>query len=107
MGMSLVSGHSRSRGMYFSVLTKVMYFCYWLGACWARYQRSPYYVQVNRHSIQSILIILLTIIILGEHIALKHYFLHFTALLIARVTYQSKNIVKGKLQKVSLNFPPF
>ncbi|GLT72962.1 hypothetical protein SLA2020_448530 [Shorea laevis] len=65
MGMSLVSGHSRSRGMYFSVLTKVMYFCYWLGACWARYQRSPYYVQVNRHSIQSILIILLTIIILG------------------------------------------
>ncbi|KAE8098555.1 hypothetical protein FH972_016608 [Carpinus fangiana] len=57
--------HSRSRGMYFSVLTKVMYFCYWLGACRARYQRSPYHVQVNRHSIQLTLIILLAIIILG------------------------------------------
>jgi hypothetical protein len=64
--------HSRSRGMYFSVLTKVVNFCYWLGACRTIYCRDLHTnVQVNRHSIQLTLIMLLAIIILGKHIALN------------------------------------
>ncbi|KAM1735445.1 hypothetical protein ACFX12_013919 [Malus domestica] len=47
------------------IRTKVMYLRTWLGVFRARYERSPYHIQVQRHSIQVVLIILLTLIILG------------------------------------------
>ncbi|KAL4605867.1 hypothetical protein ACB092_09G061000 [Castanea dentata] len=64
-GQHLASGYSNSQGIYSSVLTKVTILCNWFGAFWARYQRSPFYVQVNKKSISLILIILFTVIILG------------------------------------------
>nr|XP_023915503.1 uncharacterized protein LOC112027060 [Quercus suber]POF25665.1 hypothetical protein CFP56_17923 [Quercus suber] len=64
-GQHLASGYSNSQGIHSSVLTKVTILCNWLGACWARYQRSPFYVQVNKKSIPLILMILFTVIILG------------------------------------------
>ena len=67
-GQHLASGYSNSQGIYSSVLTKVTILCNWLGACWARYQRSPFYVQVNKKSIPLILMILFTVIILGKQI---------------------------------------
>ncbi|XP_068308966.1 uncharacterized protein [Pyrus communis] len=47
------------------IRTKVMYLRTWLGVFRARYERSPYHIQVQRHSIQLVLIILLALIILG------------------------------------------
>lgn len=72
MGQHFASGYSSSQGIYSSVLTKVMILCNWLGACWAKYQRSQFYVRVNLRFIPLILIILLTVIIIGmlvSHIA--------------------------------------
>lgn len=65
MGISLASGYSSSQRIYNGVLAKVLNLRNWLGTCRARYQRSPYHVLVNRHSIQLILIILFTVIVLG------------------------------------------
>ncbi|KAM2685877.1 hypothetical protein EV2_008835 [Malus domestica] len=47
------------------IRTIVMYLRAWLGVFRARYERSPYHIQVQRHSIHVVLIILLSLIILG------------------------------------------
>ncbi|PON42422.1 Syntaxin 6, N-terminal [Parasponia andersonii] len=40
----------------------------WLGICWARYQRSRNYIQLNRHAIQLISFIILVLIILCKFV---------------------------------------
>lgn len=52
------------------VRTKIMYLQTWLGVIRARYQRSPYHIQVQRHAVQLVLIIVLGLIILGDDIFL-------------------------------------
>uniref|UniRef100_A0A5B7AR85 Syntaxin 6/10/61 N-terminal domain-containing protein n=1 Tax=Davidia involucrata TaxID=16924 RepID=A0A5B7AR85_DAVIN len=61
----LASGYSNFQGFCSGLFARVMHLCSRLGECKARYQRSPYRIQVNRHSIQLISAILFTLVVLG------------------------------------------
>lgn len=50
------------------VRTKIVYLQTWLGIIRAIYQRSRYHIQVQRHAVQLVLIIVLGLIILGDDI---------------------------------------
>lgn len=64
-GTRLAFGYRNFRELCVGVRSKVMYLQSWLGVFRARYQRSPYDIQVQWHSVQLVLIVVLTLIILG------------------------------------------
>ncbi|KAL5545840.1 hypothetical protein UlMin_005527 [Ulmus minor] len=57
----------------------------WLGTWRARYQRAPYYVQLNRHSIQLISFIIFALIILGKKYFFYKIFLTFAVFLVLQI----------------------
>ncbi|KAA8516718.1 hypothetical protein F0562_016776 [Nyssa sinensis] len=61
----LASGYSRFQGFRSELLARGMHLCSRLGECKARYQRSPYHIQINRYSVQLISAILFTLVVLG------------------------------------------
>lgn len=63
--LKLASGYNSLERSCFDLFTRITHSRSWLGACMRRYQRSPYYIQVNQYSIRSILIILFTLVVLG------------------------------------------
>ncbi|XP_008241228.1 PREDICTED: uncharacterized protein LOC103339674 [Prunus mume] len=64
-GTRLAFGYRNFGELCVGVRSKVMYLQSWLGVFRARYQRSPYDIQVQWHSVQLVLIVVLTLIILG------------------------------------------
>ncbi|XP_004302986.1 PREDICTED: uncharacterized protein LOC101293018 [Fragaria vesca subsp. vesca] len=67
-GMWLANGYRYFNALPLQFRTQIMHLQSWLGVIRARYQRSPYRIQVQRYAILLVLIIVLGLIIIGTHL---------------------------------------
>ncbi|XP_062002619.1 uncharacterized protein LOC133720374 isoform X1 [Rosa rugosa] len=69
-GTWLANGYRNFEVLSVQVRTKIMHLQTWLGVIRARYQRSPYRIQVQRRAVQLVLIIVFGLIVLGTLVSL-------------------------------------